>query len=717
MMMNAGELARAVGSVALGAACLAQCAVVLAEPATYYVAPDGDDAAPGSIDAPFATLERARDAVRALKGAGALPPGGVEVIVRAGACERQAGFVLSGEDSGAAGSPVTYRAAPGEQARIVGGRTLPVDVFQPVTDAALLARVHPAAQGHLVQVDLRALGVGELPPYPTKYRGAPAVPELFYNDRRMAVARWPNEGWTTIARIVDSGSRPRDGDNAGRPGIFEYAEEEPGRWDVNAGVWLNGYWCYDWYEETIKVAAIDPATRQITLAEPSLYSVMQGNPSPRRYRALNVLEELDQPGEYYLDCAGGKLLFWPPEGIEGARIVLSMLNDPVVSTQNASHIRLRGFTVEATLGDGILVTGGTDVRIQACEVRNTRQLGVRIEGGTAHGIEACDIHDTGTGGLSLAGGDRKTLTPAGHEVVNNHIYDYSQLQLTYANAMLISGVGNRAAHNLIHGAPHQAIGINGNDHVFEFNVIHHICMETDDCGAYYKGRNPSCRGNIVRYNLWHNIGSPMGHGNAAVYFDDGDGGDTVYGNVFFRCGEPGKGSFGTVFSHGGHGITADNNVFIECKRALGSAPWDDARWADAIHGGQDCGWTEKLLQEVDITKPPYTTRYPELIGFMDPQPGQPRVSTAKRNLFVMCGEVSSGNWQWSPDENLIVDHDPGFVDAAAGDFRLRPDSEVLTRLPGFEPIPFDQIGLYADELRPSPPVEEWTYGPLEPVVP
>ena len=145
----------------------------------------------------------------------------------------------------------------------------------------------------------------------------------------------------------------------------------------------------------------------------------------------------------------------------------------------------------------------------------------------------------------------------------------------------------------MHDAPHMAIGISGNDHVFEYNIVHDVCTASDDAGALYKGRNPSCRGNVIRYNFWQDIGSPMGHGTAAVYFDDGDGGDTVFGNVFFRCGHPGRGSFGTVFSHGGHDNVAENNIFIECKRALGSAPgttnagkrpWMAARAASGRHG-------------------------------------------------------------------------------------------------------------------------------------
>jgi len=181
----------------------------------------------------------------------------------------------------------------------------------------------------------------------------------------------------------------------------------------------------------------------------------------------------------------------------------------------------------------------------------------------------------------------------------------------------------------------------------------------------------------------------------------GDGGDTVFGNVFFRCGEPGKGPFGAVFSHGGHDNLAENNIFIECKRALGSAPWNDERWKQVVGGGMDCHWQTRLLEEVDITKPPYTTRYPALVGFMEFKPGQPRVNRAVRNVFVRCAEVSSGNWQVPTEENWSTDSDPGFIDEAGGDYKLKPDSEIFEKLPGFQPIPFDKIGLVKDELRPE----------------
>jgi hypothetical protein len=653
---------------------------------TFCVATNGNDANPGTRGRPFRTLERAREAVRS-----AGPRRARQVVVRGGTYEFSASFALGPQDSGTAKHPVIWEVAKGETVRLEGGRKLPASAWQPVEDSATLQRLDPAARGKVRKADLKALGIST-PPFPISYHGAPPGPELFCDDQRMRLACWPNQGWATIARIVEPGSRPRDGDSAGKTGIFEYSGERPGKWQAADGVWLQGYWCYDWYDEVIRVAAVDPATHRITLAAPHVYSLMQGNPSPRRYRALNVLEELDQPGEFVVNASSGIIYFCPPDN-GAAPVIISTLDAPVVALRGASHIQLRGFTVECGLGDGIELTGGTNCFIQACTVRNLRHSGIRVEGGFAHRVCDCDIHDTGTGGLSIAGGDRKTLTPGRHEALNNHIWRFSQHQLTSAYGLSFGGVGCRAAHNLIHDAPHQAVFVGGNDHVFELNEVHHVCTETDDCGALYKGRNPSCRGNVIRFNYWHDIGSPMGHGNAAIYFDDGDGGDLVQGNVFVRCGDPGRGSFGTVFSHGGHDIRAENNIFVDCKRALGSAPWDDARWRDALKGGQDCFFPDKLLKEVDITKPPYVTHYPELVNYMDPPPGAKRVSWAKLNVFVRCKQLSSGNWQLEPGPNWSTDHDPGFVNMDKVDYRLRRNAEAFKQLKDFTPIPCDQIGL------------------------
>ena len=215
--------------------CLLCCAALVAftgsaaAETAYHVALTGSDLNPGTRRQPFATLERARQAVRI-----AGPGKGRRVIVQGGSYELQSTFTLGRLDSGTATHPVTWQAAPGESVRLVGGRSVPAAAWQVIAEAPVLARLDPGARGRVVEIDLRALGVTNLPPFPVAYHGVPPGPELFFNQSRMTLARWPNEGWATIARIVESGSRPRDGDQRGlagslnMPAIGRHAGRQPG---------------------------------------------------------------------------------------------------------------------------------------------------------------------------------------------------------------------------------------------------------------------------------------------------------------------------------------------------------------------------------------------------------------------------------------------------------------------------------------------------------
>lgn len=95
--------------------------------AVLYVANNGSDSNPGTLEAPFLTLEKARDTVRQLKQAGGLPDGGITVYLRGGIYNRTESFLLEEQDSGTADKPVTYRAYPGESVRLDGGRQLAKD--------------------------------------------------------------------------------------------------------------------------------------------------------------------------------------------------------------------------------------------------------------------------------------------------------------------------------------------------------------------------------------------------------------------------------------------------------------------------------------------------------------------------------------------------------------------------------------------------------------
>lgn len=649
--------------------------------AEFHVSPSGSDTNPGSEASPLATLGAARDAVRA---AGAGPH---TVWLHDGVYTHTAPVAFAAEDSGTADAPVHYRAVNQGAARIQGGHALAAQAFTAVGEDH--ARVPEAARASVLRVDLGGTaGLGEVP---DAFRTALPLPELYFNGERMTLAQWPNDGWAEIESVVESGPAPWRNHESEALGAFTYSGEHPARWAGVADVWLEGYWCFDWAAETIRVKSVEPESRTITLGSKHVYGIGSGNPAPRRYRAVNLLEELDAAGEYFIDRAEGVLYFWPPAPLEGAEVMLSLAAEPLIALNDVSHVQITGLAFEYAAGTAVTITGGQRVTLAGCTFRNAGLIGVVVDGGADHTVQSCDIYANGTGGLHISGGDRKSLTPSGHRVVNNHIYRVSERMRTAAYNIVMDGVGVYVAHNEIHEAPHQAILLSGNDHIFELNDVHHVSMNSDDCGAFYMGRNPSHRGTIIRHNFWHEIGSAMAHGSCAIYFDDGDGGQTVHGNVFYKAS---GGSFGAVFNHGGHDNAVTNNIFIECGLALGAAPWGDATWKEWLGGDL---WRERLLAEVDITQPPFTDRYPELKGFFEYE--GLRLNHASRNVAVRCKNFVNGNWTIS--ESFITREDPGFVDYAARDFTLREDAAVFEHIPGFEAIPFGAIGLRVDEYRTS----------------
>jgi len=162
--------------------------------------------------------------------------------------------------------------------------------------------------------------------------------------------------------------------------------------------------------------------------------------------------------------------------------------------------------------------------------------------------------------LRTAGGDRKTLTPGGHFIENCHIYDFTRIDRVYAPAVHLDGVGNRIAHNLMHDSPHHAMRVEGYEHAIEWNEIHSVVYESDDQAGIDMFGNPAVRGNVIRHNFWHHIGS--GHnvaGQAGIRLDDYISGVLVYGNVFYRC----AGGASVPFrSTAARTIWVDNNLFV-----------------------------------------------------------------------------------------------------------------------------------------------------------
>ena len=660
-----------------------------------YVAPDGSDKNSGTATKPFRTLERARDAIREVKNAAGLPIGGVTVWLRGGVYPVLTTFALSTEDGGTKEAPVVYRAVEAATVRLVGGKQ--VKGFKPVSDSAILARMDPVCRGKVLQTDLKAQGISDFGQLTNRGFGRankPAHLELFFNDRPMTLATWPNGGWSEIAEV------PAGPDG----GKFTYSGHRPLRWTQADDIWIHGYWTWPWADSYEKVKSIDTKTKEIYTQPPH---GSYGYQAHKRWRALNLLEELDEPGEYYLDRKTGPstvlrtgiLYFWPPEPVSKGRAVVSIIEKPMIAVNGASHIRLQGLIIEACRGAAIEIGGCENVVLAGCVIRNIGTYAVGIDGGKSNGVLSCDIYETGDGGVSLSGGDRKTLTPAGSFVENCHIYNFSRWDRTYKPGITISGVGNRVAHNLMHSAPHIAIALHGNDHIIEFNDIHHVCNETGDAGAFYMGRDWSQRGNVVRFNYFHDLGAYDDKFSAhhfsetmGVYLDDWTSGTRVFGNVFYKANR-------AMLIGGGRDNTVENNIFVDCKPAIhvdarGLSEWTKQYWDGTYPILFD------RLKEVNATQPPYTDRYPELATLLQDEPRAPKGNRIIRNIAVGKAtwlDLRGVDMKWLETRDNLTEGDPLFVDAGKLDFRLKPESPALKL--GFKQIPIDRIGLYDDEYR------------------
>ena len=199
----------------------------------------------------------------------------------------------------------------------------------------------------------------------------------------------------------------------------------------------------------MRVARLDTANKIITTEQETLYG-FEGGKKFQRWFAFNLMEEIDRPGEYYIDREAGILFFNPPAE-KLFTIELSVLETPLLVLKNTSHVVFQNIVFENSRGMGISMEGGRQNRIEGCTIRNLGQVGVCVgkgtkpsvelwntsalepasellgnldeymydhtvfdrKAGTGHVISGCHIYNTGSGGVSLSGGNRVTLESGG----------------------------------------------------------------------------------------------------------------------------------------------------------------------------------------------------------------------------------------------------------------------------------------------------------------
>ena len=658
--------------------------------ADYYVSPSGANPAPGTEAAPFASPEQARDAIRADRAVSGTNAPAV-VWLAGGDYFRTGTFSLAQQDSN-----TRYCARPGETPRFIGGQRLDPANFSLVTpDSPVWSRLdtNKFAAGQVWQINLAAQGItdfGTLKPRGFM-TGAIAPMELSLSGIPLTLARWPNTScYYTNGTALSTTS-------------FKYLGVRPRRWTQAPDIWIHGYFFYLWADFARAVSSVDTNNQIITLATEPSYGMTNSRP----YFVFNLLEELDAAGEYYIDRSSGILYYWPLGDLASSDLTVSVMETPMLQLDSTTNITVEGVTFEGARGELVRINNGSDSRIYGCRLLGAGDIAAYVSG-FRNGIERCDILDSGSAGVLLTGGVRtsNTLVRGENFVRQCEIAKFGRLSLTYAGGVnLLGGMGNSVEHCNIHDSGHTGIYFNGNEQRIEYNNIYNVLKQTSDAGAIYAGRDWGARGNAIRYNFIHDcktstLGTPMTNMHA-IYLDDCLSGITVFGNIIYKIQNT------ALLNGGGRDNFWENNVVAKC----GCFHHGDVRGNTRITTIPGDSWNllEKI-QKMNYQQPPWSAAYPALAAIPNSWS-----EITNQNYQYPGGTVVSRNVNWSNTKDYEsissfayyaemtnnLEQDPLFVDLAGYDLTLSTNSPAFD-IPGFQPIPFHNIGI-------TTPFAEWQW--------
>jgi len=533
------------------ALCMSVCAGRRCPGSDCFVSVDGSDTNPGTKQQPFATVARARDAVRKRITSGLTSD--VTVLIRKGTYRLPEPLVLGVEDSGTEQHAITYAAYPGETVVISGGR-----------------RISGWKQGESNVWTAKVPGVD---------KGRGGFRNLFVNGRRAVRARSPNRDakpncrqlkgveWlpdrTRLALILPAGL-VSDWQN---PSDIEVMVA--GNWAVNRK----------------RVQSIDTKANAAVLAPPHRHGPAYIFPRPGRWCYFeNARELLDQPGEWHLDRKTALLSCWPMPGEEmsAAEVIAPVLAQLVIvkgtPDRPVRNLHFKGLRFEHT--DWQLPPDGY-MGIQACHHGHDEHPGrrwkripaaVSFRHAEKCSLEDCVVARVSGSGVELADGCRGNL------VRGNHIFDVS------ANGLMVGGPNseaeaprdNQLSNNLVHACGreyHGAIGIwvgFARGTTVSHNLVHDLPYTGISMGWQWNPQPTPCKENVVEYNHVHDVMNRLCDGGC-IYTLGFQPGTIIRGNHLHAVhrspmaqGAPNNGMF---IDQGSKGYLFQENVIYDTHSA------------------------------------------------------------------------------------------------------------------------------------------------------
>ncbi len=659
---------------------------------TIHVAPDGSDEAAGTADAPFATLQRARDEVRAIKAEGDLPRGGVSIEIADGTYFLDEPLTLGPEDSGAPGAPIVYAAADGATPVISGGRRITGLTRQ--EDGSWTVTIPEAADHGWV------------------FR------QLFIDGRRYIYARSPNEGqYHTLSGV------PTEEEEGTAKDRFVYHGDNLQAWPDIGDVEVRLY--FSWNAGTFPLAAVKPDEHIAVLGGPARWSIPKPGMATAPYLVFNHPAACDVAGEWQLDRGTGELRVIPFEDddLAQAEVIAPVLGRLVVAEGSqaagryvenvrfeglsfrhaAWHLPHEGFSASqaaSTLGAALEFHAARDCEIVDCEVAHVGRYGVWFGlDCAANTIERTHFHDLGAGGVKIGTPDRQkpwARVAAYNTVDNCFIHNGGHIHPGSTGIFVAIAHNTRITHNEVCDLRYTGISLGWNwssnrsgtrENLVAYNHVHDVMRVLDDGGGIYSlGLTP---GSVIRGNHIHDVARDrdVGHG---IYLDGGSSGVLCENNLCHDCG-----AGGIRQQHGTSCLTVLNNICAFNGFGLGidSERTNIFQYNIVLMEGEDTPFRDvpewkSYNKIIDYNVYWHTSgEPPHFLGFTwDEWREQEGIEDI---------------W-YTPrmDPHSRFD-DPLFVDAEARNFRLKSDSPALKL--GFRPLDYDAPGLYGPEQWTSLP--------------